>query len=135
MEPATAYTPQALDDGARHAALRAVLKLLEHWQCSEKEKMALLGVGRSTLHKYQSQPDSARVSQDLLERLSYLLNIHQALRTLFGNKENVYGFVRMANHNAFFNGATPMSIMGSGRVASLYEVHRQLDSLRGGQWG
>ncbi len=34
MEPATAYTPQALDDGARHAALRAVLKLLEHWQCS-----------------------------------------------------------------------------------------------------
>ena len=35
MEPATAYTPQALDDGARHAALRAVLKLLEHWQCSD----------------------------------------------------------------------------------------------------
>ena len=97
--------------------------------------MALLGVGRSTLHKYQSQPDSARVNQDLLERLSYLLNIHQALRTLFGNKENVYGFVRMANHNAFFNGATPMSIMGNGRVASLYEVHRQLDSLRGGHWG
>ena len=73
MEPATAYTTQALDDGARHAALRAVLKLLEHWQCSEKEKMALLGVGRSTLHKYQSQPDSARVSQDLLERLNLVL--------------------------------------------------------------
>jgi len=25
--------------------------------------------------------------------------------------------------------------MSNGRVASLYEVHRQLDSLRGGQWG
>lgn len=125
----------SLDDHARHAALRAVLNLLNHWNCSEKEKMALLGVGRSTLHKYQSQPDSARVSQDLLERLSYLLNIHQALRTVFGNRENVYGFVRMANHNPFFNGATPMSVMCGGTVAALYEVHRQLDSLRGGQWG
>ncbi len=135
MEAARQQTTQAVNDGARHAALRAVLKLLEHWQCSEKEKMALLGVGRSTLHKYQSQPDSARVGNDLLERLSYLLNIHQALRTLFGNRENVYGFVRMANHNPFFNGASPMDIMSNGRVASLYEVHRQLDSLRGGQWG
>lgn len=135
MQTATQPRPQPLDDHARHAALRAVLTLLGHWQCTEKEKMALLGVGRSTLHKYQSQPDSARVSQDLLERLSYLLNIHQALRTLLGNKENVYGFVRMANHNPFFNGASPMDIMSAGTVAALYEVHRQLDSLRGGQWG
>ena len=133
----TANAPQAanLNDNARHAALRAVLNLLNHWHCSEKEKMALLGVGRSTLHKYQAQPDSARVSQDLLERLSYLLNIHQVLRTLFGNRENIYGFVRMANHNTFFNGASPMDIMAGGTVAALYEVHRQLDSLRGGQWG
>ncbi len=135
MQIADNTSPLSLDDSARHAALRAVLNILALWQCSEKEKMALLGVGRSTLHKYQAHPDSARVSQDLLERLSYLLNIHQALRTLFGNPENVYGFVRMANHNAFFNGASPMDIMTGGTVAALYEVHRQLDSLRGGQWG
>ena len=129
MQPAIAPPDQPLDDRARHAALRAVLRLLDHWQCSEKEKMALLGVGRSTLHKYQSRPDSARIGNDLLERLSYLLNIHQALRTLFGNRENVYGFVRLPNHNPFFNGASPMDVMSNGRVASLYEVHRQLDGL------
>ena len=134
MQAATAPEFQPLDERARHAALRAVLRLLDHWQCSEKEKTALLGVGRSTLHKYQSRPDSARISNDLLERLSYLLNIHQALRTLFGNRENVYGFVRLPNHNPFFNGASPMEVMANGRVASLYEVHRQLDGLRGGQW-
>ncbi len=135
MHTANQTQPLPLDDNARHAALRAVLKLLAHWECNEKEKMALLGVGRSTLHKYQAQPDSARISQDLLERLSYLLNIHQALRTLFGNRENVYGFVRMANHNPYFNGASPMDVMAGGTVGGLYEVHRQLDSLRGGQWG
>ena len=32
MEAVRQQSPQALDDGARHAALRAVLKLLEHWQ-------------------------------------------------------------------------------------------------------
>ncbi|WP_133492983.1 MbcA/ParS/Xre antitoxin family protein [Alcanivorax sp. 24] len=135
MQPAhdTRNLP-ALDDQARHTALRAVLKLLDLWQCTEKEKTALLGVGRSTLHKYQSRPESARVSNDLLERLSYLLNIHQVLRTLFGNRENVYGFVRMPNHNAYFNGTSPMEAMSTGRVASLYEVFRHLDSLRGGQW-
>lgn len=132
MQTAPASPP--LDDRARHAALRAVLRLFDHWRCSEKEKMALLGVGRSTLHKYQSRPDSARINNDLLERLSYLLNIHQVLRTLFANHENVYGFVRLPNHNAFFNGASPMDVMSNGRVASLYEVHRQLDGLRGGQW-
>lgn len=134
MQPAVAPTLPSLNDPARHAALRAVLRLLDLWRCSEKEKTALLGVGRSTLHKYQSRPDSARISNDLLERLSYLLNIHQALRTLFGNQENVYGFVRLANHTPFFNGASPMDVMTNGRVASLYEVHRQLDGLRGGQW-
>ena len=118
----------------RRAAWRALLRLLGDGHGSEKEKTALPGVGRSTLHKYQSRPESARVSNDLLERLSYLLNIHQALRTLFGNRENVYGFVRMPNHNPFFNGASPMDVMSNGRVASLYEVHRQLDGLRGGQW-
>ena len=81
MQPAIEPCAKPLDDTARHAALRAVLRLLDHWQCSEREKTALLGVGRSTLHKYQSRPESARVSNDLLERLSYLLNIHQALRT------------------------------------------------------
>lgn len=125
---------QPLPDQARGAALRAVLRLLDRWQCSEKEKIALLGISRSTLHKYQGHPDSARISNDLLERLSYLLNIHQALRTLFSNHENVYGFVRLPNHNGFFNGASPMEVMLNGRVASLYEVHRQLDGLRGGQW-
>ena len=46
MQTATQPRPQPLDDHARHAAPRAVLTLLGHWQCTEKEKMALLGVGR-----------------------------------------------------------------------------------------
>lgn len=125
---------QPLPAQAAPTALKAVLNLLDKWHCSEKEKTALLGIGRSTLHKYQGAPASARPSPDLLERISYLLNIHAVLRTLFDNPENVYGFVRMPNSNVFFNGKAPMELMSSGLMSSLYEVHRHLDGLRDGQF-
>jgi len=115
-------------------ALKVALNLLNKWNCTEQEKQSILGVGRSTLHKYQADPYSARMTPDLIERISYLLNIHSSLRILFENKENIYGFVRMPNNNYFFNGSTPMDIMSNGLMASLYETNRQLDSLRGGQW-
>ncbi len=115
-------------------ALKVALGILGKWNCSEQEKIAMLGIGRSTLHKYQSRPETARLSADLLERISYILNIHQSLRTLFDNPENIYGFVRKQNQHPFFNGATPMDIMRGGRVAGLYDVFRHVDALRGGQW-
>ncbi len=122
------------DQNQGKKALRVAMNILNKWHCSEQEKQAILGISRSTLHKYQSKPDSARINPDLLERVSYLLNIHQSLKILFDNDENVYGFVRLPNHNYYFNGAAPMDILRSGLSSSLYEVNRQLDSLRGGQW-
>jgi hypothetical protein len=125
---------QSLPASAAQAAITSALNIMDKWSCSEKEKMALLGIGRSTLHKYHSAPSSARLSPDLLERISYLLNIHAILRMLFENPENVYGFMRMPNHNAFFNGKAPMEILSSGLVSALYEVHRHLDAIRDGQF-
>jgi hypothetical protein len=128
------FSPHALPADAAQAAVGAALTIMDKWACSEKEKMAMLGIGRSTLHKYQSAPASARLTPDLLERISYLLNIHAILRILFENPENVYGFIRMPNNNAFFNGKAPIEIMASGLMSALYEVHRHLDAIRDGQF-
>lgn len=125
---------QTLPANAAQAAIGTVLNIMDKWECSEKEKMALLGVGRSTLHKYQAAPASARLSPDLLERISYLLNIHAVLRILFENPENQYGFLRMPNKNSFFDGKAPMDILNSGLISALYEVHRHLDAIRDGQF-
>ena len=127
-------TPIEHSDDDVRVGLKVVLNILNKWQCSEAEKQALLGIKRSTLHKYQDDPQSARVTHDLSERVSYLLNIHHALRLLFSNPENVYGFVRLENQNPPFNGLTPLHFMQSGRCAALYEVFRHVDGLRGGQW-
>lgn len=116
------------------AAISTALNILNKWDCSEKEKMAILGIGRSTLHKYQVSPESARLTPDLLERISYLLNIHALLRTVFENPDNIYGFVRMPNRSIFFGGKTPMEIMSSGLMTALYEVYKHLDALRSGEF-
>lgn len=126
VQPASAATA--------NAAIGTALNILNKWDCTEKEKMAILGVGRSTLHKYQAAPESARLTPDLLERISYLLNIHALLRTLFENPDNIYGFVRMPNHTQFFGGKAPMEIMGSGLVTALYEVYKHLDAIRSGEF-
>jgi hypothetical protein len=125
---------QALPTNAAQTLVSTALNIMEKWSCSEKEKMALLGVGRSTLHKYQVAPSSARLSPDLMERISYLLNIHAILRTLFENPENIYGFLRMPNTSRFFSGKAPMELLSSGLMSSLYEVHLHLDGLRDGQF-
>jgi len=129
-----AAVTQMLPANAAQAAVGTALNIMDKWACSEKEKMALLGIGRSTLHKYQAAPASARLSPDLLERISYLLNIHAVLRILFENPENQYGFLRMPNHNVFFNGKAPIEILSSGLMSALYEVHRHLDAIRDGQF-
>ena len=125
---------QTLAANAAPAAVSTALNIMDKWSCSEKEKMAILGIGRSTLHKYQATPTSARLTPDLMERISYLLNIHAILRILFENPENVYGFVRMPNKNSFFDGKAPMDILSSGLMSALYEVYRHLDGIRDGQF-
>ncbi|KTD50576.1 hypothetical protein Lrub_0200 [Legionella rubrilucens] len=131
MIPFTANTPLTMND--LQAAFKAVVAILERWHCSTEEMQTLLGLKRSTLFKYKSDPDKALISRDLAERLSYLLNIHAALRILFSHPESVYGWVRKPNHAPFFNGQSAMAIMMQGRVVDLWSIASRLNAERGGK--
>lgn len=122
-----------LDNHQLQQAFTVVITILDKWQCTTEEMMALLGLKRSTLFKYKTHPETALISQDLAERLSYLLNIHAALRILFSNPKSVYGWVRKPNHAPFFNGQTAMAIMTQGRVVDLWAVASRLNAERGGK--
>lgn len=114
--------------------LKAAFTILEKWDCSPEQAQAILRLPRATFYKYRSHPESARLDKDQLTRISYLLNIHQALRIVFDNPENVYGFMAKRNHNPYFNGRTPLEIIEGGDFAALYETFKRIDSLRGGLW-
>jgi uncharacterized protein (DUF2384 family) len=107
--------------------------ILEKWQCSASEKQAILGLTKSSYYRFQNN-ESATLSHDQLERISYIANIHQALKMVFSNPDNVYGFMTMKNENPYFNGNSPLSLISTGNFGTLYEVFKRIDAMRNGQW-
>lgn len=116
--------------------LRACLVILDKWQASSEQACRILRISRSTYTRAkQRDPDwSVGLDADQMQRISFVLNIHSALRLVFDNPENVYGFPAMINDNDFFNGRAPLDIMAQGDMISLYETFRRIDALRGAQW-
>ncbi|NMH66236.1 DUF2384 domain-containing protein [Shewanella sp. SHSM-M6] len=114
-------------------ALPVVFRIMDKWHCNTAEQLAILGISsRSTLSKYKEASGGLRLSLDTQERMSYILNIHKCLRTLFSADDSVYGWVRKPNKHPFFAGHSAMDIMKQGRVADLYEVASRLHAWRGG---
>lgn len=118
------------------AGLRAALRILDKWQASSEQACRILRISRSTYTRARQADDAWSIGLDLdqIHRISFVLNIHAALRTVFDNPDNVYGFPSMENRNAFFNGRKPLDIMAQGDFISLYETFRRIDALRGAQW-
>ena len=130
-------SPAASAGGNRDLiAVRAAMKILDKWGCTPEQQQNILQLSKATFYRYRDEgTKSASLSRDQLTRISYLLNMHSALRIVFSNPENTYGFMSMKNNNAFFNGATPLSIIESGDFVSLHEVAKRVDVLRGGMAG
>ncbi|MEC9482090.1 MAG: antitoxin Xre-like helix-turn-helix domain-containing protein [Halomonas sp.] len=118
------------------AGLKAAVTILEKWSASNEQGTAILRVSRSTYARAKrGDPDwEVNLDSDQLTRISLVLNIHAALRVIFDNPENLYGFMAMANHNAYFHGKSPLELIGQGGILTLYEVFKRIDSLRGAQW-
>lgn len=119
---------------AGNMVLPVVFNILDKWSCTQAQQMSILGLtSRSTLNKYRSHPESAKVSKDLLERMSYILNIHKCLRIMFTAEDSVYQWVQKPNSHPFFAGRSAMDIMNQGKVVDLYQVASRLNAWRGGK--
>ncbi|MDX1301774.1 MbcA/ParS/Xre antitoxin family protein [Photobacterium sp.] len=128
---ATHHQPQP---EAGNTVLPVVFNILDKWSCTQAQQIAMLGLtSRSTLNKYRSHPESAKVSKDLLERMSYILNIHKCLRIMFTAEDSIYNWVQKPNFHPFFAGSSAMDVMTQGRVVDLYQVASRLNAWRGGQ--
>lgn len=126
--------PQSLTDTpkAGQVALTFFFGLMDKWGCTTAEQRVLIGsVSTTTYHKYKSLKE-VRLSHDLLERISYLMGIHKALRIIFStNEESAYQWVSKPNSAAPFNGQSALQFMLSGRITELSDVRRYLDGVRG----
>ena len=116
--------------------LQTAVSIFEKWGVTIDQACRILRISRSTYTRAKQRDPQWSVSLDAdqMQRISFVLNIHAALRTVFDNPDNVYGFTSKVNHNDFFNGRSPLEIMAQGDMISLYETFRRINALRNAQW-
>lgn len=101
--------------------LKVAVSILEKWQATGEQCQAILCISADTYaHVACRDPEwQVNLDDDQLTRISLVLNIHAALRVLFDNPSNVDGFMTMVNHNDFFDGRTPLEVIGQGDFDAL----------------
>ena len=127
---------QSLTKSQCVVGLQTAVTIFEKWNATADQACRALRISRSTYTRAKQRDPQWSVSLDAdqMQRISFVLNIHAALRTVFDNPDNVYCFTSKINHNDFFNGRSPLDILSQGDMISLYETFRRINALRGAQW-
>ena len=96
----------------RSALAKMVIQLLDHWNLSTNDQLALLGLpptNKSALNRYR-QGEPIGVEVDQYARVGHLLTIHKSLRILFpNNKAELYGWIKSKNKT--FENRTPIEMI------------------------
>jgi hypothetical protein len=115
-------------------AFNVANNILKKWGCTVPQILSILQMSKSSYHKAVKEPDSVRLVNDQVTRISFILNIHAACGILFDNPENRYGFMGLKNNNGYFAGRAPIDVITSGNILDIFETFKHIDGLRGGQW-
>ena len=110
--------------------LKSFFRLARLWHLKAEEERVLLGnPARSTFYNWK-RGQVRTVPEDTLRRLGYIFGIHKALRVLFSNPAQTYGWI--SKPNTAFGGQSALDRMLAGDVTDLAHVRQYLDSVRGG---
>lgn len=113
-------------------ALRTLFRIVNAWGLSNKEQIKLLGnPPKSTFYRWK-QGKKVALSQDTLERISYIFGIYSALQVLLPKPEAADAWLKKSNTAPLFGGHSALDRMLSGQVGDLYLVRQYLDAQRGG---
>lgn len=111
---------------AARVGMRTALLILEKWNCNQQQIQTLLKLPE----KYDNLDiEKVNFSQDQVERINYILNIHAGLSALFNNPENIYGFMNMVNHNEPFNGTRPIDVICNGKINHFKIIISHIEQL------
>lgn len=124
-------TPNFSEEQLGATALTAFFNIAERWRLTSDEERTLLGnPPRSTFYKWKKSK-KAVLSQDTLERISYILGIFKALNILLPRANTANEWIKQPNSAPLFNGQSALDKMLVGRVVDLADVRRYLDAERG----
>ncbi|MDL0433753.1 DUF2384 domain-containing protein [Marinobacter sp. TBZ242] len=123
---------EMLNQDKATTGLKTAVTILGKWGATAEQGTAILRVSPETYARAQRHDLKWQVSldEDQLTRISYVMNIHAALRVIFDNPENLYGFMRMANYNEGFDGRSPLEVIATGDIGTLRETWLRVNMER-----
>lgn len=122
------FVPDPITDQEAAAMFRAAVNLMRLWGVTDSQAAVLLDLPVRTFARWKAD-GAGRMGRDGKARLSNLMGIHKALRSIFREPQRGYDWVRKPN--AMFAGKTALDIMLGGELTDLMRVRRALDAERG----
>jgi uncharacterized protein (DUF2384 family) len=122
------FSPGPLTEGEAAALFRAALNLLRLWEVNDEQASIILDLPRRTYARWKTA-EIGRISRDGQARLSNLMGIHKALRTIFREPARGYAWIKAPNE--IFEGRSALEVMLGGELTDLMRVRRYLDAERG----
>lgn len=115
------------------AGLKAFFNIAHDWKLKNDQEITLLGSpSRAAYFKWKRAPETAHLSRDTLERISYLLGIYKSLQILLPDTTSADAWISKPNNAPLFGGQSALDRMLSGNVADLFVVRQYLDATRDG---
>lgn len=118
------------DEPKRQQLTRMAMRLFEHWRLSTADQLALLGLSansRRMLSQYRKGKALAN-NRDMLDRIGWLLVIHQNLRTLYPeNSELCYSWV--SRRNRHLDNWSPLEVMRAQGFIGIFRVAQVSEHL------
>lgn len=112
-------------------AMKAFAKVAEHWELTNGEAAALLGVSVSTWERIKRGDRADPLSQDQLTRVSALTGMFKGLHLLFADTM-ADRWPGLPNKGPLFDNLRPIDALISGGIPRMLEVRRYIDAVRGG---
>ncbi|MDI5832492.1 hypothetical protein OCF84_21770 (plasmid) [Shewanella xiamenensis] len=135
MSTGTAKKAFASNANVRNrVAFETTNNILKSWGASVAQITNILQMSKSAYHKAVAEPESVKLCRDQITRVSLILNIYAAIKTIFDNPENQTGFMSFKNDNGKFGGRSPLEVIASGDILELIETTKHIDGLRGAMW-
>lgn len=123
--------PKLVENPTRTAqvALSVFFNIMDAWHVKAKDQRVLLGKpSESTFYNWKNGKVSS-LSNDTLERISYIMGIYKALGILFPTREQADAWP--LKPNKAFNGESALDFMLKGSMIHLIDMRRYLDAQRG----
>lgn len=113
------------------AGLKAFFGIAAEWGLSNEQMMALLGNPSRSRFYAMKRGEAVILSDDELDRLSYLANIYAVLNILYKPRNILLWLRNDRGSDSHWQGHSPLQRITSGKMESLIDVSRYLNGLRG----